>query len=382
MKAKKSIVLTMLVAALCVSMFSTSVQASVSNREADDMKLYISALGTRKTVGHFTDVSEDDWFAQSVQWAVENSITVGTSGTTFSPNETCTNAQILTFLWRAIGSPEVYISNPFTDLKNSDYFYKPALWAYRNGLVTGKVFGGDTPCTRASTVSFLWRLAGQPLQGRNPFFDISSSADYAQAVMWAVEQGITSGTSATTFSPSIICTRGHIVTFLYRFMQFKPQERWENFLSSKSYLNFLSDNSLNPNLYEYSIFDINNDGTLELLMQQTEYHDGWYQTFVFSYYNCNIIKVYSCYGYGSFRYSPNHNAIIVSPEIRPNAYAGSYSFYQLSENHFDWLFSVGSDELQSFYRNESETLYISDETRSEYFYDAVRFEWRSVYPSI
>lgn len=168
------------------------------------------------TIGGFGDVYADDWFADSVQWAIESSITNGTGVETFSPNATCTTAQILTFLWRAAGSPEPNVPNPFSDVKSSDYFYKPALWASQNGLVLGSALGGSSPCTRAATVTYLWKLSGSPSVSGSSFTDVSSSAAYAKAVAWAVSNGITGGTGNNQFSPDATCTRGQIVTFLYR----------------------------------------------------------------------------------------------------------------------------------------------------------------------
>ena len=170
------------------------------------------------TVGGFSDVRENAYYADAVLWAVENGITSGTSATTFSPNNTCTTAQILTFLWRANGSPAASGGNPFTDVSASAYYYQAARWAREKGLISGSAFNGDTPCTRAATVTYLWKLAGQPSAGASGFTDVPSSASYAQAVAWAVQEGITSGTSASTFSPNNTCTRAQIVTFLYRDM--------------------------------------------------------------------------------------------------------------------------------------------------------------------
>lgn len=165
----------------------------------------------------FTDVKSSDYFADAVQWAVEKNITSGTSATTFSPNSTCTNAQILAFLYRANGSPEPTISNPFADVKATDYYYKAALWAAEKGMVSGSTFGASTPCTRAATVEYIWKAAGSPAASYDgKFDDVPASADYAQAVAWALENGVTSGTSKTTFGPTSTCTRGQIVTFLYR----------------------------------------------------------------------------------------------------------------------------------------------------------------------
>ena len=165
----------------------------------------------------FSDVAANAYYAKAVKWAVENGITAGTSSTTFSPNNTCTTAQILTFLWRANGSPEPSIQNPFTDVKESDYFCKAAVWAYEKGMVNGQTFGGNTPCTRSATVTYLWKLEGAPAGAPSvDFSDIHANADYAEAVRWAVYMGVTAGTSETTFSPDTTCTRGQIATFLYR----------------------------------------------------------------------------------------------------------------------------------------------------------------------
>ena len=132
----------------------------------------------------------------------------------------CTTAQILTFLWRSQGSPEpTSKTNTFTDIKESDYFYKAALWARENNIVSrdSTAFNGNTPCTRSSAVLYTWRAAGFPAAEKSSSFtDVAATTIYAPAVDWAVEQGVTSGTSKTTFSPDTTCTRAQIVTFLYR----------------------------------------------------------------------------------------------------------------------------------------------------------------------
>ena len=177
-------------------------------------------VGGTQSIGTFNDVKPTDWFADAVAWAVEENITTGTSATTFSPANTCTRAQILTFLWRAVGSPKQSGANPFSDVKTTDYFYDAALWASKNGMVSGDTFGGSTPCTRSSTVIYLWKNAGSPkTEVSTVFTDVPASSEYAQAVAWAVKNGITTGTSATTFSPNTTCTRGQIVTFLNRAMK-------------------------------------------------------------------------------------------------------------------------------------------------------------------
>ena len=174
------------------------------------------------TPNPFKDVKEDAYYAAPVAWAVENGITNGTSSTTFSPDKTCTRAQVVTFLWRAEGEPEPESAvNPFNDVKPEAYYYKAVLWAVEKGITNGtgpNAFSPDKGCTRGQVVTFQWRAAGQPEpKGKsNPFTDVSSDAYYSKAVLWAVEKGITKGISADKFSPDSTCTRGQIVTFLYR----------------------------------------------------------------------------------------------------------------------------------------------------------------------
>lgn len=174
-----------------------------------------------------TDVAEDSYCYESVLWALRTSVTKGTTDTEFSPGNTCTRAQILTFIWRYSGEPEPTISNPFTDVAEGTYFYKAALWAYEKGLVSGSEFQGDTPCTRASTMEYFWKLhnvmgyrwsaPSSESGGDANFEDVPADAAYAEAVTWAVQERITNGTTDTTFSPERICTRGNIVTFLKRY---------------------------------------------------------------------------------------------------------------------------------------------------------------------
>ena len=164
---------------------------------------------TVPTVGGFTDVKAGDYFADPVLWAVEKKITAGTSATTFSPNTTCTQGQILTFLWRAKGEPK-----PTGTVSGTQYYATAAQWAKEQGLTDN--FSAEADCTRAMVVTYLWKLAGSPKTGTSNFTDVSANADYAQAVAWAVEQDITSGTGNGQFSPASTCTRGQIVTFLYR----------------------------------------------------------------------------------------------------------------------------------------------------------------------
>lgn len=168
----------------------------------------------------FTDINVGDWYYDAVAWAVDQGITVGTSTTTFSPDVSCTRAQIVTFLWRTDGSPKVTGENPFTDVKAGDYYYDAVLWAVSRGITTGTsatTFSPDTVCTRAQAVTFLHRAAGTPAAaGSSPFTDVVSGSYYTDAVQWAACKGVVNGTTPTTFSPDQTCTRAQIVTLLYR----------------------------------------------------------------------------------------------------------------------------------------------------------------------
>jgi len=172
-------------------------------------------------LNYFVDVFASDYYYDAVLWAVENGITNGTSATTFSPDAVCTRAQVVTFLWRAAGSPEpVSTVMPFTDVAADAYYYKAVLWAVENGITNGtgaNTFSPDADCTRGQIVTFLWRSQGsENASGYNPFVDVADGAYYEDAVLWAVDEAITNGTGADTFSPDADCTRGQIVTFLYR----------------------------------------------------------------------------------------------------------------------------------------------------------------------
>ncbi len=168
-------------------------------------------------VGTFVDVPTSAWYAEPVKWAVDKKVTTGTSPTTFSPDTTCTKAQIITFIWRAMGEPMYTNPYKFTDVNYKDYYSIASQWAYEKGMVDPGVFGADKLVTRADTVVYLWKMSGSPdVQTVSTFVDVSFDAPYAKAVAWAVQNGITSGTSATTFSPNDTCTRAHIVTFLQR----------------------------------------------------------------------------------------------------------------------------------------------------------------------
>lgn len=195
-----------------------------------------TGTGTRQLTGtvaikigqtmNFIDVKTTDYFYDSVKWAVNKGVTTGTSSTTFSPYNPCKRAEIVTFLWRAAGSPEPTTTrNPFRDVNAVTHssYYKAILWASQKGITSGTsttAFSPDQVCTRAQIVTFLYRYAGQPSgYYSNPFKDVgaTSEASYYNAIRWAVGKGITSGTSATTFSPYASCNRAEAVTFLYRY---------------------------------------------------------------------------------------------------------------------------------------------------------------------
>lgn len=176
---------------------------------------------------NFIDVKASDFFYEPVKWAVNNKITNGTSSTTFSPYKNCNRAEIVTFLWRAAGTPEPTVTrNPFTDVNSvrDASYYKAILWASQKGITAGTnatTFSPYQECTRSQIVTFLYRYAGKPSgYYSNPFKDVSSvnEASYYNAILWAVGKGITQGTSTSTFSPYASCTRGEAVTFLYRYV--------------------------------------------------------------------------------------------------------------------------------------------------------------------
>ena len=172
-------------------------------------------------LNYFVDVFATDYYYDAVLWAVENGITNGTSATTFSPSNPCTRAQMATFLWRAAGSLAPVGTSPFVDVPADAYYADAVQWAYEEGITAGTsatTFSPDAICTRAQMATFLWRIAGSQAVANtdNQFADVPANAYYATAVQWAYEQKITAGTSATTFSPNDPCTRAQMVTFLYR----------------------------------------------------------------------------------------------------------------------------------------------------------------------
>ena len=182
--------------------------------------IFMKANGNPQT-GVFVDVATGSYYEDAVDWAVENGITKGTDDTHFSPDGICTRAQAVTFLWRTAGSPAPKTSTmPFTDVPVGSYYYDAVLWAVENGITKGTsntTFSPNMTCSRAQIVAFLWRSEKSPAAGTvNPFADVKADAYYADAVLWAVKEDVTKGTTATTFSPDANCTRAQIVTFIWR----------------------------------------------------------------------------------------------------------------------------------------------------------------------
>lgn len=190
----------------------------------DGMDYIPGVIGGNTGSFNFHDVSRLDYFYDAVKWAAENGIASGTGRYTFSPNAVCTRAQTVTFLWRAAGSPlPRYRVCPFTDVKPSDYYYNAVLWAVEQGITTGlnaTTFGPDVTVTRGQVATFLYRAASAAKPSTfNPFTDVKTTAYNYDAILWAYDNRITTGTSDTTFSPDASCTRAQIVTFLYRYYQ-------------------------------------------------------------------------------------------------------------------------------------------------------------------
>ena len=184
---------------------------------------YAKAYGYRfYETNVFSDVLENEYFEIPVAWCYGEGLTAGTDATHFSPRNTCTRCQVVTFLWSAMGRPEPAIAdNPFEDVNPTDYYFKPVLWAYQNGITSGTDathFSPKKPCTRAHVVMFLWCTMGRPTPGitESVFEDVPEDRYYYQATLWALEHGVTGGTDPTHFSPHANCVRAHVVTFLYR----------------------------------------------------------------------------------------------------------------------------------------------------------------------
>ena len=187
-------------------------------------KVTVSAEFAEIETLDFADVSTDAYYYEAVKWAAKKGITGGTGDGTFNPNGSCTRAHIVTFLWRAAGSPEPKSTVSFADVPAGSYYAKAVAWAVENGITLGTgdgTFGPNATCTRGQSVTFLYRALGTAPSTVNGFADVAADAFYADAVAWAVESGVTNGTTDSTFSPNNGCTRAQIVTFLYRAYQGK-----------------------------------------------------------------------------------------------------------------------------------------------------------------
>lgn len=209
MKMEKILIKRGMVMLLVCTMLLSSVPVSVF---AEEDTQYVNT---------FTDVSESDYYYEAVRWAVETGVTTGVSSTEFGVNNTCTRAQVVTFLWRAKGCPvPVSTTDSFTDVSAGVYYYDAMLWAVENGIVTGTsatTFSPNNTVTRGQVITFLHRMMGKPSSSTtNPFTDVSESDYYYDAVLWALESGVTTGATNTQFNPGTVCTRVQVITFLWR----------------------------------------------------------------------------------------------------------------------------------------------------------------------
>ena len=191
---------------------------------AGKVEVKATFMEDNSVLNFFYDVPNGAYFYEAVKWAVENGITTGVGNDLFAPEQSCTRAQIVTFLWRAAGSPEPKTASSFTDVPVSTYYAKAVAWAVENGITNGMTettFAPNETCTRGQSVTFLYRALKGTASGSANFTDVKSDAFYADAINWAVANNVTNGTSNTTFSPNADCTRAEIVTFLYRAYQGK-----------------------------------------------------------------------------------------------------------------------------------------------------------------
>ena len=189
-------------------------------RPGSRVEVKATFMEDNSVLNFFYDVPNDSFYYEAVKWAVGKNITSGVGNNLFAPDQPCTRAQIVTFLWRAAGSPEPKNVGSFSDVPASAYYVKAVAWAVENGITTGTgdgMFSPDAVCTRAQAVTFLWRYEKAPVASRsNPFADVAADSYYANAVLWAVKEDITKGTTNTTFNPNADCTRAQIVAFLWR----------------------------------------------------------------------------------------------------------------------------------------------------------------------
>ena len=256
---------------LLMSTDSGSVPGAMSKSEA---RTWLNSV-----TGQFFDVPTGQYYTDAVAWAVKQGITSGTSQLMFSPENPCTRAQAVTFLWRAAGKPMVGSAASFSDVPAGQYYSDAVAWAVATGVTTGTSAGKFSPeatCTRAQIVTFLYRAAGSPaVSPSGSFNDVPTGAYYELPVSWAVANGVTTGTSDTKFSPVNPCTRAQIVTFLYRARDIKldPQpikgwsEVYREFIEEQQFLNAGQEYSFEAGWFLVSVFDMDRDGTPELLIQ-------------------------------------------------------------------------------------------------------------------
>ena len=189
---------------------------------ASKVEVKVTFMEDNSVLNFFYDVPNDAYYYEAVKWAVENGITGGVGNSLFAPNQPCTRAQIVTFLWRAAGSPEPKNMSNFSDVPADSYYAKAVAWAVENGITTGMgdgKFSPDATCTRAQSVTFLFRASKASANGAPAFSDVAATAYYAEAVKWATDNGITNGIGDNLFGSDNDCTRAQIVTFLYRMYQ-------------------------------------------------------------------------------------------------------------------------------------------------------------------
>ena len=256
---------------LLMSTDSEKVPGAMSKSDA---RTYLNSI-----TGQFFDVPTGRYYSDAVAWAVKRGVTSGTSEVMFSPDSPCTRAQAVTFLWRAAGQPDAGTSAGFTDVPADKFYSEAVAWAVATGVTSGTSagrFSPDAPCTRAQIVTFLYRAAGSPaVSPGGSFYDVPTGAYYELPVSWAVENGITTGTSGNRFSPADTCTRAQIVTFLYRArdLDLKPQPRkgwseaYREFIEEQKYLNAGQEYSFETGFFMVSLYDLDRDGTPELLIQ-------------------------------------------------------------------------------------------------------------------
>ena len=200
-------------------MDGANIELAFHDGKLADFNIYLILEDNAPAAPSFTDVEEGAYYEDAVKWAVthEPAITNGATGTTFAPGRNCTEAEILTFLWRAAGEPAEGAKTPVANVRESDYFYQAAMWANDMGMIDPGTFDPAKPCTRSQAVKFIWAAFLTPEAPESGFTDVPAGADYAGAVSWAVANGITNGDgSDTIFSPDKVCTRAQIVTFLHR----------------------------------------------------------------------------------------------------------------------------------------------------------------------